>query len=172
MAKALPVLYAPSRGCMQVLVDDYYAGEPLLSAQENALFSLARDGLINESGLTPPAAVFGQAPEKNWCWYYQTTELLRADGNWGEIYTLWVDTISKQENLRPTYGPEYLPFIESFARARDWERADRWTIKAGKITKEAKPFLCEAWKTRILPFGKYDDSAAPTWEHVRAELGC
>jgi len=169
--KALPVFYQPSRGCLQVITDDYYVGEPLLSAEEEALFVLAHEGLILKEGNPAPKEVFGAQPSPDWCTYFQQAELLRSKDNWGEIYDLWVETLAVDDNLRPKYAPEYMPFIESFARAGDWDRASNWSVKAGKLTKEAKPFICTAWQERFLRLAGGKEKEAG-WDLVRAELDC
>lgn len=171
MGKALPVFYQPSRGCLQVISDGYYLGEPLLSAEEEALFDLAHKDLILEAGNPAPEAVFGVEPTPDWCTYYQQAEKFRSEGDWEAIYHLWVNTLAEDDSLRPKYGPEYLPFIESFANAGDWERASNWSVKAGKLTREAKPFLCAAWQERFLSLDGGDEQEAG-WELVKTELDC
>lgn len=171
MSKALPVFFQPSRGCLQVISDDYYLGEPLLSAEEQALFPLAHEGLILKEGNPAPKEVFGEKPQDDWCIYYQKAELMRSEEDWNGIYLLWTETLAGDDTLRPRYGPEYLPFIESFAKAGDWERAATWSVKAAKLTKEAKPFLCAAWEQRLLNLPG-EENKKTGWEWVRTELEC
>lgn len=168
MRFALPVLSKPARGCVQVLTDDYYKGEPELSDEEMRLFALAHNGLIESQGpsMLPP---FQKEPPHTWCYYYQKAELARQNGDWEQILNLW-QALSAQ-GYASTYGPEYLPFIEAHARANDWISARKITIKAGQATKSARPFLCNFWLKRLQPFAPNGEFLAE-WNKLKDNLEC
>ena len=168
MRLALPVLYQPSRGCLQVLTDDYYDGEPGLSEAENRLFALAHEGLIMPEGPNMPSP-FHKEPAHTWCYYYQKAELARQLGNWEEILRLW-QTINT-EGHTANYGPEYLPFIEAQARAGNWVEARRISVEAGKISKDARPFLCTFWVKRLHPLANSADFETE-WNKAKTGLDC
>lgn len=169
MSFAVPVIHRSSRGCLQVILDDYYLDQPGLSIEEKQMFGLGNPDLVLQDGLPMPENIFGREPERNWCYYYQKTELARQFDNWDEILAIW-ETIS-EKNLSPTYGPEYLPFIDVLARQGDWPQAAQITIKAGKITKDARPFLCTFWQTALNPDSAPEERNTQ-WEHIKEELGC
>lgn len=166
MSAALPVLGRPSRGCLQVLTDTYYRGEPLLSAEEEQLFDLAKDNLILQTGPEIPMDIFGPEPEHGWCYYYQKAELARDFDDWQAICSLWEQ--AKEKNLEANYGPDYAPFIESLARNQEWKAAAKLTIKAGKTTKESRPFLCTFWQMRLSHLPGF----AEQWPEIQTELNC
>ncbi len=166
MSAALPVLGRPSRGCLQVLTDTYYRGEPLLSAEEEQLFDLARDGLILQAGPEMPMDIFGPEPEHGWCYYYQKAELARDFDDWQAVRDLWEQV--KEKNLEANYGPDYAPFIESLARNQEWKAAAKLTIKAGKTTKESRPFLCNFWQMRLSHLPGFTE----WWPEIQTELNC
>jgi hypothetical protein len=166
MEYALPVLSRPSRGCVQVLTDAYYQGEPGLSEEDNQLFDLAHDGLILAEGAHMPLDIFGPEPEHGWCYFYQKAEFSRDFGDWDEILRLWRE--ADVLGLRAKYGPEYLPFIESLARAGEWDEATELTNLAGKTTKEGRPFLCSFWKDHLSQFPGYTD----WWPDAAGHLLC
>ncbi len=166
MALALPVLSRPSRGCVQVLTDTYYQGEPLLSFEENQLFELAKDNLVLADGPAMPLNVFGPEPKHGWCYYYQKAELARDFANWDEIRSLWQQ--AQAEKLETGFGPEYAPFIEMLARNQEWQAAVKLTHKAGKITKEARPFFCSFWQAQLSPLPGF----AEWWPEIQTENGC
>ncbi len=166
MAFALPVLSRPSRGCVQVLTDTYYQGEPLLSYEENQLFELAKDGLVLAEGPAMPLDVFGPEPKHGWCYYYQKAELARDFENWGEVRSLWEQ--AQAQKLQATFGPEYAPFVEMLARSQDWKAAVELTHKAGKLTKDSRPFFCTFWQTRLSLLPGF----AEWWPQIQEENAC
>lgn len=166
MSAALPVINRSSRGCLQVLTDTYYKGEPLLAVEEEQLFELAKDNLVLPTGPEMPLDVFGPEPGHDWCYYYQKAELARDFENWDEIRSLWQR--AKENNLEANYGPEYAPFIESLARNHEWKDAAKWTIKAGKTTKESRPFFCDFWQARLSTL----DGFAEWWPEIQTEFNC
>jgi hypothetical protein len=169
MRYALPVLYRPARGCLQILTDTYYLGEPGLSADESNLFALAGNDLIQTQGPPIPVSIFGKEPPHTWCYYYQKAELARQQNDWDEVMRLW--QASKEQQLAATYGPEYLPFIETNAHAGNWIEARQVIIKAGKTTKDARPFLCTFWQETLKPLDPSGESE-PEWEKVKHALDC
>jgi hypothetical protein len=166
MDYALPVMSRPARGCVQVLTDTYYQGEPGLSPEESQVFLLARDNLILPEGPAMPLDIFGPEPGHDWCYYYQKAELARDFDHWDEILLLWREADSL--GLRAKYGPEYLPFIDALARAGEWEAASDLTNLAGKTTKEGRPFLCGFWQNRLASLPGYAD----WWPQVSEHLIC
>ncbi|MDX9992019.1 MAG: hypothetical protein RBS68_08200, partial [Anaerolineales bacterium] len=169
MTFALPVFSRPSRGCLQVVSDTYYQGQPALSFEEEQMFALANKRLVLQEGLAMPENVFGREPVHGWCYYYQKAELARQFEDWDQIGAIW-ETI-RQQQLEPIYGPEYLPFIDALARQNDWKWAEKTTLKAGKITKEARPLLCNFWQNTLSSYSGFAANAT-RWEFVKTELEC
>ena len=169
MKFALPVISRFSRGCVQVIADDYYQGQPGLSYEEEQMFALAAKNLVLKNGAPMPENIFGSEPEHGWCYYYQKAELARQFDNWDEIKTIW-DTVKKQR-LESTYGPEYLPFIDMLASQNDWQQAAKITVRAGKITKDAMPFFCDFWKNTLYSYSGFTENASH-WAFVQKELVC
>lgn len=143
MDKALPVIYKPARGCLQV-VDPVYKGEPLLLVNENQLFGTFKPGLILNKERSVPIDIFGKEPEPNWCYYFQLADLARSEQKWDEIATHW-RTIEK-EGMKPYYGPEYLPFIEANAHLKEWDQTYTIIEKAYFSTEKMESFLCSNWE--------------------------
>lgn len=168
MRLALPVLYQPGRGCMQVPTDDYYQGEPGLSEAERRLFALVHQDLIRPQG-PPMPAPFQKEPAHTWCYYYQKAELARQLGNWEEILSLWQS--ANTMGYAAVYGPEYLPFIEAHARNGNWVEARRISVRAGKISKDARPFLCTFWVNHLHPLAQNGDFETE-WNKTKTALDC
>ncbi len=143
MEQALPVIYKPGRGCLQVL-DKVYETEPLLFAEEKKLFPTIKPGLILNEEQPFPIDIFGEEPKSNWCYYFQLADLARSEQKWDEVVTYW--RTASNLDLKPNYGPEYLPFIEASAHLNDWDQTYTFIETAFFSTEKMEPFLCSNWE--------------------------
>lgn len=153
MEFALPVIYKPARGCLQVL-DNVYKDEPLMLDVENQLFDTYKTGLILNEERPVPIDIFGEEPTPKWCYYFQLADLARSDEKWGDVVSYW--RIAENEDMKPNYGPEYLPFIEAFAHLKEWDQTYTLIEKAYFATEKMEIFLCTNWE-RI--FADTEDSS-------------
>jgi hypothetical protein len=104
-----------------------------------------------------PLDVFGREPDHTWCYTFLKADLARQNQQWDQILELWRQALAQQ--LRPNYGPEYLPFIEAFARNGEWQSALQLTKQANEKTDAMQPFLCNNWQrllTEIPASAKHD----------------
>jgi len=168
MEKALPVIYKPARGCLQVL-DNVYKSEPLLLNVENQLFGTYKPGLILNDGNSVPTDIFGEEPTPNWCYYFQLADLARSEERWGDVVSYW--RIAENEDMKPNYGPEYLPFIEAFAHLKEWDLTYTLIEKAYLSTEKMEPFLCTNWE-RIFADTEYSSDKENVNNQVQNLLQC
>jgi len=143
MQHALGVIYKPARGCLQVL-DKIYLNEPLLLPEEQQLFPVLNRGLILNENTPVPLDIFGPEPDRSWCYHYQSADLARSNENWPVVINHW--EAANQKGFKATYGPEYLPFIEAFARLNQWGNAIELTELANATSEKMEPFLCSNWE--------------------------
>lgn len=61
----------------------------------------------------PPASVFGNEPEHDWCFYYQKADLARQRGDWQEVVRLGKE--AEQLGLHPNDQIELMPFLQAYA---------------------------------------------------------
>jgi len=169
MQHALPLLYRPGRGCLQV-VDQVYQGEPLLSQQEEQVFTVVNPGLIETREQPMPEDVFGKEPSHDWCYFFQKADLAREFEQWDEVIRLW-GAANASNAARAKFGPEYIPFIEAFARQGDWGQAVQLTTIANKTTQDMQALLCDNWK-RILEDSPGSQEQQSAWQAIQNELGC
>jgi hypothetical protein len=117
----------------------------------------------------PPRAIFGDEPQRTWCYYYEKADLASQSQEWSRITGLWRE--AAKHGLRAPNGIELIPFISAFARLNDWEAARGLTTQAQALPDRSSSVLCDLW--RNLESGT---SAAPkrdqTIARVQAELGC
>lgn len=77
--------------------------------------------VITEGGShTPPAQVFGEEPERGWCYYYQKADLARQRGEWEKIPDLLKEALDK--GYYPEDGLEWMPFLQANAVMGDLEK--------------------------------------------------
>jgi hypothetical protein len=91
-----------------------------------------------------PPQIFGSDPELGWCYYFQKGDLARQYQDWDQVVALWNG--AAENGFSPGNGVEYIPFIEGFAHAGDWETAEEMTYKANDLTKMMSPILCSTWQ--------------------------
>ena len=170
MKHALPVVQdkQSSTRCLQVL-DPIYEGEPMLSTADEQMFPIARPGLILPEEKPLPQDVFGPEPPHTWCYYYQRADLARQYGQWEQVIELWQQAGPLAAGFG--YGPEYLPFIEGFARRGQWEQAADLTLRADERTPDMPDVLCRNW-ARILQGTPDSQARAASWARVNAVLAC
>lgn len=68
---------------------------------------------LNNSGHTPPEALFGKEPERKWCYFYEKASLARQKMDWQEVVRLGDEAAEK--GLHPLDRIEWFPFIQAYA---------------------------------------------------------
>jgi hypothetical protein len=76
----------------------------------------------NEPQHQPLAAIFGEEPPANWCYYFEKADLARQYGAYSEAAALGEEAI--QQGFAPRAASEWLPFLESNIRVGNWDRVD------------------------------------------------
>jgi hypothetical protein len=167
MQHALPINYRPSRGCLQV-ADPVYQLQPGLMPVEAELFSVYKPGLITEQGPAVATDIFGGEPAHGWCYYYQKADLAREKQQWSQISHFWDEASAR--NLKPSYGPEYLPFIEGSLYNGRPDLALELTNAANQ-TKDMAPFLCATW-SRVIKKAPATVENQSAWAMVNNQFHC
>ncbi len=117
----------------------------------------------------PPAAVFGNEPERSWCYYYEKADLASQQSDWKSITRLWQE--AKSRGYRPRTSVELVPFIEAFARSGDWKTAQELTSNANVYPPRAQSLLCSLWK-KIEISTPSDGQRDTTIAQLKNKLGC
>jgi len=69
--------------------------------------------LTSEDQRMPPASIFGDEPEHDWCFYYQKADLARQRGDWDEVARLGAE--AEKLGLHPNDQIELMPFLQAYA---------------------------------------------------------
>ena len=111
--------------CLQVM-DRTYANSialPNLSETQVGELKLTDLSLIKSDNTHRPLLeVFTSQPQKGWCYYFETADLARQQGDFENAVALGEEAI--QQGFAPRAASEWLPFLESNLRLGNWERVD------------------------------------------------
>jgi hypothetical protein len=138
------VLHQTNTSCLRVL-DAVYMYDPLLDEGSEKLVPMSDLSRIipEPTPVSPDTDIFGPEPAHTWCYFFQKADLARQIGDWSEALDLYEQT--QRLGFNPSYGAEYIPFIEAFAQTDDWQKAYDLTIAAEQLTPHHKRMLCSNW---------------------------
>ena len=144
--ESLIVYYEPELNrCLWILNPEY--GQvyeiPEISREVSEISNLDRIVAKTPESLHRSDQIFGKLDADNWCYYFQKADLAKQNKDWSGVVKLWND--AAENEYKPGNGVEYLPFIEGFAMAGDWDKAESLTKRANRVTPKMKPILCTVW---------------------------
>jgi hypothetical protein len=130
--------------CLWVLsINDRY--NPLLygnTAQALAGSDLWRI-LPGDASFTPDPNLFGREDHNTWCYFYQSADLARQNGDWAQVVSLYEQ--AKAAGFSPANGVELIPFIEGFARNGQADVAANLNVVSLSLTENMRDYLCDTW---------------------------
>ena len=148
--------------CLKVF-DASETNWPGLTDRLQLVLPLADISLVEEGSAVPPP-VLGAEPARDWCYFFQKSELAVQRQDWQAVVRLFEQ--SQAGGFRPNSRVEWAPFIEGHARAGLWEQSQALAKEASEDS-DAHPVLCSVW--RRLQEQAARDNAAPG---VFQEIGC
>ena len=171
-SQSVAVYYAPP-ACLRVLDAEVEGVNGMLTPlmrDAAALSNLSRiQSSAEERPLYLPASLFGSEPAHQWCYYFETADLARQNGDWQQVADLGDVAFSLEDS--PNDPAERLPFIEGYAHVGRWSDALEVSRKTLAITPLMQPVLCRLW-------ARIDANTQPTAEKtntmatVQADLAC
>jgi hypothetical protein len=144
----LIMIQSSENGCVRFINGD----APELSPyDEDRLVLIAPyskiDNVITE-GSSPnvPIEVFGEEPERGWCYYYQKADLARQRGEWERIPVLLNEALEK--GYYPEDALEWMPFLQAYAVQGDVEKM-RSTLKLVALNRQLSLQTCAVMRNFI-----------------------
>lgn len=142
----LVILFQPP-GCLRILhplYDQHFPGLPEGLRQALALSN--PNALINpQDNNSPVLALFGNEPDHaTWCYHFQQADLARQQGDWAAVAALGDAAFNLADS--PNHATERLPFIEAYAMAGRWSRAEQLTRQTLEINPQTGAMLCALWQ--------------------------
>jgi hypothetical protein len=104
---------SPVSSCLHVIdgtLPVYSEGETLLLRQVGEYSRVDRI-LPAGNAPNPPASIFGEEPDRGWCYLYQKASLARQTGDWEEIARLYDESV--EQGLETDDKAEIIPFFEA-----------------------------------------------------------
>ncbi|MBT3322766.1 MAG: hypothetical protein HN392_10830 [Anaerolineae bacterium] len=98
----------------------------------------------NNDDFNPPIWLFGEEPERSWCYYFEKADLARQVGDWEKVTKL--GDIAFNIPYAPADSAEYLPFIEAYARLGRHEDAQLLTEIAVDKNPALRTTFCSLWQ--------------------------
>jgi hypothetical protein len=152
--------------------DSPYLADPIRRVVP--LSNLSRISPIPQSESYPDENIFGEEPEKGWCYFYQKAELASQMEDWTEIVELGEQVVELgfSPATQGSNSPhEWLPFIEGYANMGEWEQAVEITIASFKDDENYRSKLCDLWK-KLSSEIETDNEQENTSEEVFSVLEC
>ena len=142
------VMYYSPPGCVQVLDQAVHGKIPQKPKYISDAMPLSDLDLIipdADPAARPPEHILGPEPEHNWCYYYEKADLARQTGDWQRVVELAEGAFKLDQRLYPVNAPEFIPYIEGYARAGDWNRAVELTAQSLELSFRMDRILCVTW---------------------------
>lgn len=118
----LVMIQTSSNGCVRFMNGD----APELSPYDQqrlwliAPYSRLENVVAEGDFKTPPVLVFGEEPERGWCYTYQKADLARQRGEWEQIPILLKEALD--QGYYPEDGLEWMPFLQANAVMGDLDK--------------------------------------------------
>ena len=118
---------------------------------------------------TPPT-VYGSEPPRGWCYYFERADLARQMKDWEEVVR--IAGIAFELDDHPNDPVERFVFIEGYAHAGDWARAQELSLESYRVSKEyVAPMLCSLW-SRIARETAPDAEQSAALDALREKFAC
>jgi hypothetical protein len=163
--------YSPP-GCLRLLdpeidtINHFMPDETLM--REAAALSSSAWILPEETAAMPK--VYGSEPPRGWCYYFERADLARQMKDWEEVVR--IAGIAFELNDHPNDPVERFVFIEGYAHAGDWARAQELSLESYRVSKEyVAPMLCSLW-ARIAQTTAPDADQVGAVNAMREKISC
>jgi hypothetical protein len=111
-----------------------------LLAQQVGTYSQVDRIIPSGAAPTPPQRIFGEEPERGWCYYYQKASLARQVGDWEEVVRLYHQAL--EQGLEPLDKSELVPFFEALVNTGRYDEAQAMYDQDIKGRRELRLPLC------------------------------
>ncbi len=137
--------FVPPSGCVWILSpQDVYNDYLPIGNRELVAFSNTANILPQPiSSDYPDATVFGDEPERDWCYFFQKIDLARQLGDWDEVFILIRQ--AHTAGLAPKVGVELLPLVEAYAMTGDFQSAIYLSQNIHSMDEKNDGLLCATW---------------------------
>ncbi len=147
--------------------DNHFIPDDTLLREAAALSS--SEWILPEGHARPPQ-VYDPEPPHGWCYYFERADLARQQGDWEQVVEL--GNAAFQLGDHPNDPIERFVFIEGYAHAGEWGRAQDLSMTSYRVSKEyMSPLLCTLWE-RIGRETPESADKQSTMKDVMIKFGC
>jgi hypothetical protein len=147
LGRAISIFYKPPN-CVKIMdpvVDRELPGKPLYITPGAAFSRTDLIELEPAEPATPPAALFGPEPARDWCYFFEKAELARQMGDWNTAAALADQALSTTKPMTEANVLEWLPFIEAYGRTDNWQKAENLSQQVYQVHPKMRRTLCSLW---------------------------
>jgi hypothetical protein len=142
-SQAVAFYYQPP-GCLRVLdpqIDSQNRLIPDDSMMREAA-TLSSSKWILPAGNSRMPDIYGPEPAHGWCYYFEKADLAAQIGDWSRVVQLGDEAF--RLNDYPNDPVERFVFIEGYAHAGNWSRAEELAVQSYKVSPHyVGPLLCK-----------------------------
>ncbi len=144
--QSLVILYNPP-GCLRVIDPAVDGKNRMLPPDIQKAVDISHPEQIvvdANPAAVPPLEIFDPEPTHGWCYYFERADLNRQKKDWQAIAALGDAAFKLSDH--PNNTSERLVFVEGYARAGRWQRAQALTQETYNFGHNVKPMLCDTWE--------------------------
>ncbi len=166
------VFYYQPPGCLRLLdseidsVNHFIPDETWL--REAAALS-SSEWILPEGRARAPQ-VYEPEPTHGWCYYFERADLARQQGDWVQVVEFGNKAFALDDY--PNDPVERFVFIEGYAHAGEWGRAQELSMASYRVSREYMgPLLCTLWERIIRETPESADKQSAV-KDVMIKFGC
>jgi hypothetical protein len=137
--------YYPLGGCLWILSPRDVYNDHLPIENRELVASSNTENILAESlgSEYPDHSVFGAEPRRDWCYYFEKSDLALQLGEWDEVISLMDQ--ARAAELMPAFGIEWLPLVEAYALTGDFPSAIDVSLEIHSMDLKNDGLLCATW---------------------------
>jgi hypothetical protein len=166
------VFFYKPPACLRLLdpeidVDNHFIPDDTLLREAAALSS--SEWILPEGGARPPQ-VYEPEPIHGWCYYFERADLARQQGDWVQVVEFGNKAFALDDY--PNDPVERFVFIEGYAHAGEWGRAQELSMASYRVSRDYMgPLLCTLWERIIRETPESADKQSAV-KDVMIKFGC
>jgi hypothetical protein len=134
--------------CLWVLTANDRNNPVISENTRRALGASNLESILADSEMPwPDENLFGAEDRNTWCYYYETADLARQQGEWERVADIYQQ--AGEADYKAQNGVELIPFIEAFARTGQADKAAELTVLAQALTPGMRNYTCDTWNRLV-----------------------
>ncbi|MGH2582041.1 MAG: hypothetical protein ACRDFQ_04000 [Anaerolineales bacterium] len=158
--------YKPTDGCLWILTPEHVNNSYLPDENRELVAASNVTNILSQPFTRPAESIFGEEPEREWCYYFETASLAAQEQDWEHVISLYA--AAEDQGLKPNYGIEWLPLLDAYLNVEEWESALDLSRRIHRMHSRNDAMVCNSWVSIALG----DAGAQPYFEKVSDVARC